>query len=111
MLLKVILDDQVHSLNIPEEMVQGAEELFSKMDADMDQGWQMSRDWVESLDSDQRCRVVADKLLTALENNNQPIGTMMAAYILNRKPGIEGVDVDTTGDMTETRLLMPGDSY
>lgn len=111
MLLNIILDDQVHSLNVPEEMVQGAEDLFNKMDKDMNQGWQMSRTWVESLNREQRCQVVADKLLTAMENDQQPLGLMMAAYLLNRKPGIEAVDVDTAGDMTETRLLMAGDAY
>ena len=36
------------------------------MDQDMDAGWQMSRDWVDNPSREQRCQIVADKLLTAL---------------------------------------------
>ena len=72
----------------------------------MGSGWQMSREWVDELTAEQRCQVVADKLLTAMETENEKLRMMMAAYILNRVPGIKGVRVATDGEIQETELLM-----
>ena len=43
MILKVQIDDQLLELNVPEGFIEQAQDFFAKMDADMDQGWQMSR--------------------------------------------------------------------
>ena len=85
-------------------MLSEAAAVFARMDADMDRGWQMSRMWVEQPDRMQRCQIVADRLLTALENRNQKLATMMAAYILATLPGIRSIDIATDGDMTSTRI-------
>ena len=90
-------------------MVVEAEEFFAKMDADMDKGWQMSRQWVESPDRFQRCQIAADKLMTAHNEGNDILVKLMAAYMLNRLPGIVGVRVNTEGEMTETELVMGHD--
>ncbi|NNF97336.1 MAG: hypothetical protein HKM94_10450 [Halobacteria archaeon] len=49
---------------------------------------------------------MANKLLTAMEVENEKLRIMMAAYILNRLPGIKGVRVATDGEIQETELLM-----
>ena len=67
MLLKIIVDDQQLTLNVPDVIVEGATDFFDQMDRDMDAGWQMGREWVDRLTTEQRCQVVANKLLTALE--------------------------------------------
>lgn len=110
--LKVIIDDQVYTLNVPDEIIQGAEEFFAKMDSDMDQGWQMSREWVPNPDTVQRLQIVGDRLLTALENENHDLGRMMAAYILSRAPDIETIDLDTGGEIqnTEVRFRQQADA-
>jgi hypothetical protein len=102
MLLKVIVDEQQLTLNVPDVIVEGAQEVFDKMDRDMDAGWQMGREWVSSPDVEQRCQIVANKLLTALENENDTLGRMMAAYILSRMPTVETVEIDTIGELQNT---------
>jgi hypothetical protein len=74
------------------------------MDKDMDRGWQMFRDWVDNLSKEQRCQVVADKLLTALENENQPSSMLMAGYIMTRMPEVSNLHISTDGDITQTQL-------
>ena len=106
MILKVIVNDQTFPINIPDQLVAEAEKLFQKMNADMDKGWQMSRKWVDSPDARQRCQIAADKMLTAIENENSKMTTLMAAYILKHMPGLEAIDIDTTGDMNATELIM-----
>jgi len=105
MILNVDIDDQSYALEVPEEMIQGAGEVFNRMDADMDQGWQMSRTWVAAPDAYQKGQIVADRILGAFETENKKMLMMMAAYILNRLPTVKRLIINTEGDMTETELL------
>lgn len=97
--LTVIVDEEVLELNVPEALLEQASDFFAKMDADMDMGWQMSRDWVPAPDSLQRCQIAADKLLTALENKDHNLGRLMAGYILSRMPTAKSIEFDLTGEM------------
>lgn len=105
MILNVVADGQTFPIQVPDTMLSEAQSIFNKIDADMDKGWQMGRFWVDSLNPEQRCQVAADKLLTALENENKPMQMMMAAYILSKAPHIETVIVDTQGEITETHFM------
>ena len=106
MILNVIVDDQTYPLEVPEFILAEADELFNKMDADMSKGWQMSREWVENPTTKERCQIAADRLLTALENENQNLATMMAGYILKRMPGVNTIRIDVEGDITLTEIYM-----
>lgn len=106
MLLNVYIDERNHPVEIPPGMMVEAEDFFAKMDADMDQGWQMSRQWVENLSPLNRCQVVADKLMTALDAGNETMVQLMAAYILHRAPGVAVVRINTDGEMLETELML-----
>lgn len=101
MILKVFLEDQTYPIEIPDFIVSDAEDFFSYLDKDMDRGWQMSQFWVDAPDTYQRCQIVADKLLTALNNDEQKTGVMLAAYILNRMPGTTDLHLSVSGDMNE----------
>ncbi|MCG6898066.1 MAG: hypothetical protein LJE61_03125 [Thiocapsa sp.] len=104
MLLKAIIDDHIYELNVPDALISQAQPFFDQLDQDMDGGWQMSREWVERPDRLQRCQIVADKLLTALESENQQLGMMMAGYLLARLPGIESVELDVQGEIQNNRF-------
>jgi hypothetical protein len=105
MILKAIIDDQEYSLKVPEAVIEQGEDFFAKLDADMDTGWQMSREWVQSPNRVERCQIVADKLLTALENENDKLGMLMAAYILKRMPDVESVEIDIRGEIQSTQFI------
>jgi hypothetical protein len=104
MYLKVIIDDRQYTLNVPDEIVNGATDLFDQMDRDMDAGRQMGRQWVERPDAEDRLRIAGDRLLSALERENHDLGRMMAAYILNRAPTIDTLLLDTTGEIRDTEI-------
>ncbi len=99
MILKAIIEDQEYSLNVPESVLSGCDAYCDKLDTDMDAGWQMSREWVAEPTQEQRCQIVADKLLTALETENHKLGMLMAAYILKRLPNVEAVELDIQGEI------------
>ncbi len=106
MKLNIIVDGRTNAFDVPDNLLTEATEFFEKMDADMDKGWQMSRDWVDCPDAEQRCQIAADKILTAIENDNEKLLMMMAAYILRTMPGVTGINIDVTGDMNETDIIM-----
>ncbi|MGH1536515.1 MAG: hypothetical protein ACRBDX_00450 [Gammaproteobacteria bacterium] len=106
MILKVTIDEKTFPLELDKEMISSAQEMFAKMDADMDQGWQMSRTWIEAPSDTQRCQIAADKMLTAIQQEKTATVGLMAAYIMNKIPGVQAVDIDTSGDMNLTELIM-----
>ena len=106
MILKVTIDEKSFPLEVDETMIQQATIAFSRMDADMDQGWQMSRVWVENPNDIQRCQIAADKMLTAIQTENTATVGLMAAYIMNKIPNVSAVDIDTSGDMSLTEVIV-----
>ena len=106
MILKVTIDEKTFPLELEEGMISSAQGMFEKMDADMDQGWQMSRSWVEAPSELQRCQIAADKMLTAIQQEKTATVGLMAAYIMNKMPGVQAVDIDTSGDMNLTELIV-----
>lgn len=104
MILKAIVDEQVYTLNVPDPLIERGGEFFDQLDRDMDQGWQMSREWVDAPNRLQRCQIVADKLLTALEKENEKLGMLMAGYILERLPNVESVELDLQGEVQNNQF-------
>lgn len=100
MQLRIQINDTTRDIDVPDFILAEGEEFFAQMDQDMNNGYQMSRQWVDKPDQEQRCQIVADKILTALSNGNQKSGTLMAAYILKRMPQIREIHLNTEGDMT-----------
>lgn len=106
MKLNIIIDGRSNAFEVPDDMLTDARDFFDKLDSDMDKGWQMSRDWVQLPDTEQRCQIAADKILGAIETDNEKMLMLMAAYILYKMPGVTGVMIDITGDMNETEIIM-----
>ncbi len=102
MILNIRIEDQEYPINVPDDIVVEADEFFQTMDRDMDRGWQMSREWVDNPDKEQRCQIVADKILGAFETENKKSLVMLSAYILSKMPTIKTLDISTNGEMQET---------
>ena len=105
MQLRVYINDVEREITVPDSMLEEATEFFDKMDADMNNGYQMSRTWVDNPNLEQRCQIVGDRILTALSNGNQRLGTLMAAYVLKRAPNVRAIYFNIEGDMTEHNIV------
>lgn len=105
MQLTVHIDDVSQSIEVAENLMQEGEDFFAKMDSDMDQGWQMSRTWVDNPSREERCQIAASKMLDAISAENQTLLMLMAGYIMSRYPQVREIRIDTSGDMTETELV------
>lgn len=104
MRLNAIVGDLVYTLEVPDTLIAEADDFFTRLDRDMDQGWQMSREWVPQPTQLERCQIVADKLLTTLENEDDQLGRLMAGYILSRLPDVAAVEPDLEGEIQNTRF-------
>lgn len=104
-ILNVTLHEKTYAVKVPDEMLAEAEEFFQKMDRDMNQGWQMSRDFIENPDRTQRAQIAAHRLMLAMSAGKEPLIMLMAGYILKRLPGVTGVVVDTDGEMLNTEII------
>ena len=105
MKLDVIIDSKTHRIDVPQDMLAEGETFFQKMDRDMDSGWQMGPEFIESPDTTQRCQIAANKLLVSVSAQNQLLIQLMAGYILKRLPGIKTVEIDTAGEMLNTEFI------
>ena len=103
--LNVTLHEKTYAVKVPDEMLTEAEEFFQKMDRDMNQGWQMSRDFIENPDRTQRAQIAAHRLMLAMGAGKETMTQLMAGYILKRLPGVTGVVVDTDGEMLSTEII------
>lgn len=106
MRFNVMIDDQTYPFEVPQYILDEAEEFFAKLDQEMDGGYQMSRTWVDNPDRMMRCQIAADKILDAIHRENQQLSIMMAAYIISRMPNATGVRLSSEGDMLEHELIL-----
>jgi len=106
MVIKVYFEDQVYEIDVQNEFVRRAQDFFQRMDQDMDNGWQMSRDWVDKPDARQRCQIVSNKLASALDNEDRKTAMMMAGYIVNHMPELTIIDIDASGDISLTQFTV-----
>ena len=102
--LNIIVDDYSMNLNLPEEYLNSSQEAFDRLDSRLEQGVQMGRDWVPNPDRRQRCQIAADKLLTALETDNEGLAMLSAGYIVSRLPGVQRVRIDNSGEISGTEF-------
>jgi hypothetical protein len=102
MILNIRIEDQSYPVDVPENILTEAGDYFKKLDEDMDRGWQMSRSWVDNPTPEQRCQIVADRILGAFEHENKKSLVLLSAYILSRFPQLKTLDISTTGEMQET---------
>lgn len=106
MQLTVHIDEISRTIEVDDKLLKEGEEFFAKMDSDMDQGWQMSRTWVDNPSREERCQIAANKMLSAISTENQTLLMLMAGYIMSRYPQVREIRIDTAGDMTETELII-----
>ncbi len=105
MILTAYINDIAYELDVPQNMLDEGECFFSKLDADMQNGWQMSREFVDKPTRVERCKIVADRILDAMSEGNNTLTLLCGAYLLDRMPGIGAVYIDTTGDILETNFV------
>ncbi|MDR9436293.1 MAG: hypothetical protein RI563_05410 [Thiohalophilus sp.] len=81
-------------------------DFLDKMDEDMDRGIQLADQHIIEPDSLQRARYVAMHLLQAFNENNQPMITATCAYLVQRVPALNTVEIEQVANETHLRLIL-----
>ena len=105
MQLDVYIGNSVHHVEISPERLEHAEDLFATMDRDMDAGWKMGPEFIESPNRVQRGQIAASKLLVAIENGNASMTQAMAGYIVSRLPEVRSINIDVNGEPLNTEMI------
>ena len=105
MRLEIIIGDHSMQIEVPDETLEQNQEGFARLDASMARGIQLGPDWLETPTVEQRCRLAADKLLTAIDKHDEGQALLASGYILTRRPGTSGVRIDVQGEPAETEFF------
>jgi len=106
MILDVFIDTQQVQIEIPDAVLNNANDFFNKMDNDMDKGWKIGPTYVENPDNIMRAQVAADKILTAIDTENKTLAQLMAGYIVSKVPGVKSVNIDINGEPLNTEIVV-----
>ncbi len=105
MILNINIDQESYALDVPEQLLSEAQDFFKTMNDDMDKGWQMGRFWVENPTPEQRCKVAANKLVSAMHTENKRIFYLMSAYILHTMPNVKGITINNDLEIDEIDIM------
>ncbi len=105
MVLNVFIGNQPTQIDIPPQVASDGHEFFAYLDKDMDQGWKIGPQYVESPTQDMRIQIVADRLLAALETKKVELVALLAGYIVHRDPTIKAIKIDTDGEPLNTVIV------
>ena len=106
MILDVYIENKLHKIEIPEEILKSGESFFTIMDEDMSKGWKMGPEFIENPNSKMRAQIAASRIPAALENDNQNMTRLLAGYIITRLPGTEAVNIDMNGEPLNTEFII-----
>lgn len=101
----VFIEEDQYRVTVDPSEIEHGMDFFAKMDKDMDGGWRMGPDYIHEPDLTQRSQIVAERLMLAIENQNDALRTAMAAYIAWRVPDIKELHIDTSGDPSLTEIV------
>lgn len=73
-------------------------QYLDKMDADMDAGFELEGEKIESPDEKDRAKFVAMTLVHSIEANNEPMIVATCAYLASRQASLKEVRADQDGD-------------
>ncbi|QEP44431.1 hypothetical protein D5085_15620 [Ectothiorhodospiraceae bacterium BW-2] len=106
MQMTLYADEQQYQVKIDSQLIAEAEDYFTKLERDMASGWQLGRQWLPEPNAEQRCQIVAERLLTALETGRDAVSQLMAAYLASRLPGVSEIHIGPEGEFEQTRFVL-----
>ena len=103
--LTLIIDSRSTLVPVPDEVITGGQDFFAMMDRDMSKGWKVGPEYIDAPDQDTRIKIVADRLMAALEAEKKQLSDLLAGYIVVRDPQIKALRMDMNGEPLNTEII------
>ncbi len=100
--LSINIDDQIQDIEFSRKNLVDGKSLFEKMDQDMNKGWQLGRHYLDHPNTVQRCQIACERLLTAIETNNQHMVRAMSGFVLYKLPNTATIVIHSQGEADDT---------
>jgi len=97
----ITIDDESYTLEVKNELMQELKNVHADMDAEYDKGIQLGRYWIESPDLEQRCQLTANKVVSAIHQENIRLFYLNASYILSKFPNLKRVTVSSDFEISD----------
>ncbi len=97
----ITIDEESYTLEVSEKLMQELESAHRDMDSEYDKGIQLGRYWIDQPTLEQRCQLTADKVVSAIHQENIRLFYIMAAYILRQFPALKKVTVSSDFEISD----------
>jgi len=97
----ITIDEESYTLEVKDDLMQELKNVHSDMDAEYDAGIQLGRYWVETPDLEQRCQLTANKVVSAIHQENIRLFYLNASYILSKFPNLKRVTVSSDFEISD----------
>jgi len=97
----ITIDEESYTLEVSDAIMKELQGVIEEMDADFDKGARIGRYWIDVPSDEQRCQIAADKVVSALHQQNVRMFYQMAAYILTKFPTLQMVTVSSDFEVSD----------
>ncbi len=97
----ITIDEESYTLDVKEELMQELQSAHRDMDAEYDKGLQLGRYWIDTPTLEQRCQLTANKVVSAIHQENIRQFYLMASYILAKFPNLKQVTVSSDFEISD----------
>lgn len=97
----ITIDEESYTLEVSDTIMQELQGVIKDMDVGFDKGARIGRYWIDTPSDEQRCQIAADKVVSALHQQNVRMFYQMAAYILTKLPTLKMVTVSSDFEVSD----------
>ena len=97
----ITIDEESYTLEVKDELMLELKDAHQEMDAEYDKGLQLGRFWIESPTLEQRCQLTANKVVSAIHQENIRQFYLMASYILSKFPNLKQITVSSDFEISD----------
>jgi hypothetical protein len=105
MLLDAYVGARMYPLEVTQQTLDLGQEFYDKINQDMDGGWRMGPEYIESPDRVQRGQIVPSRLLVPIETGNEMMVRALAGYFASRLPEVRSININLEGAALNADLV------
>ena len=105
MQLDVYIGDRMYPIEVTQQTLDLGQEFYDKINQDMDGGWRMGPEYIESPDRVQRGQIVPSRLLVPIETGNEMMVRALAGYFASRLPEVRSININLEGAALNADLV------